>query len=198
MNRKILIFEIAVGYMLKVIKSRKSITLYKSEFASIRHGDYYTFINLVGGEIPFMVTYQNGQVFIDNKNNLNDLDFSSLLKAGNSLKIFYERCIEHYGEIIDNDISDKIYCLLAYFEISLRMHANNYHLIQKNETLYTIIEIVCSHFKLTNEEKLLLQSGRRFLNMVKHNKCQFSTWSLGQETFLKAILVLNKHKLTVV
>ena len=76
MSRQVLIIEIAVGYMLKVIKSGKQITKYKNEFAAIRHGDYFNFINLVGGQLPFMVTYKSGQVYVDDQNNENDKDFA--------------------------------------------------------------------------------------------------------------------------
>lgn len=197
MSRQILIFEIAVGYMLKVIKSGKHITLYKKEFSSIRHGDYFTFINIVGEKIPFIVTYHNGQVYIDNNNNENDFDFLGLLKSSNSLKVFYEKCINHYGEIVDNDIQDKTYCQLAYFEICLRMHANNYRLLKKGEKLKDVIDKVCVHFRLTIEEKLVLHDGRRFLNMVKHNKKQFQTWSIGKEAILRSLNVIERHQLTI-
>jgi hypothetical protein len=77
------------------------ITKFKEEFAAIRHGDYFNFINRVNEPLPFMVTYQSGQVYVDDKNNPDDIDFAGLLKAENSLKLFYENCIDHYGEIID-------------------------------------------------------------------------------------------------
>jgi hypothetical protein len=197
METKILIIEIAVGYMLKVIKSGKVITKFKEEFAAIRHGDYFNFINQIDGPLPFMVTYQNGQVYVDDKNNPNDIDFAGLLKAGNSLKLFYENCIDHYGEIIDNDIPDSIYCKLASFEISLRMHANNNRLILKGEKLERVIEKIAQHYKLTDKESQSLQLGRRFLNMVKHYKRQFPTWVEGVESFKNAKNILDNHKLTI-
>lgn len=197
METKILIIEIAVGYMLKVIKSGMVITKFKEEFASIRHGDYFNFINLIDAPLPFMVTYQNGNVYVDDKNNPNDIDFAGLLKAGNSLKLFYENCIDHYGQIIDNEIPDNIYCKLASFEISLRMHANNNHLIQKGEKLERVIEKVSQHYKLTDEESQSLQLGRRFLNMVKHYNRQFPSWNEGVEYFQKARNVLDNYSLTI-
>ena len=120
------------------------------------------------------------------------------MKAGNSLKIFYENCIGYYGEIIDNDIADNIYGKLTYFEISLRMHANNHHLITKGESLEKVIEKIYLHFQLTSVDKALLQNGRQFLNMVKHYKAQFPTWTEGIVSFLKALTVLENNKLTVI
>ena len=61
-NSEILIIEPTVGYMLKVIKSGKKITKFKSEFAAIRHGNYFDFLNLVKGPIPFLVTYNAGKI----------------------------------------------------------------------------------------------------------------------------------------
>jgi hypothetical protein len=197
MNDKILIIEVAVGYMLKVIKVGKPITKYKTEFASIRHGNYFEFINLIKGPLPFMVTYQDGNVFVDDKNNLDDIDFAGLLKAGQSLKIFYENCINNYGEIIDNDIPDILYCKLASFEISLRMHSNNRQLISKREELVNVIDIIGKYHKLSDVEIEALQLGRRFLNMVKHYKQQFETWQDGINAFNMALNILNKYKLTI-
>ena len=197
MKDKILIIEVAVGYMLKVIKAGKPITNYKTEFAAIRHGDYFEFINLIKGPLPFMVTYKEGDVFIDDKNNPDDIDFAGLLKAGQSLKIFYENCINVYGEIIDNDIPDILYCKLASFEISLRMHANNKKLISKREELVGVIDSVGKHHKLTDAEMKALQLGRRFLNMIKHHKGQFQTWQDGINVFNMALNILKEYKLTI-
>lgn len=198
MEKKLLIIEFAVGYMLKVLKSGVKITEYKTEFAAIRHGNYFEFINLVKGELPFMVTYRAGDVYIDDQNNPDDIDFAGLMKAGNSLKMFYENCIEFYGKIIDPDISDKEYCKLASFEISLRMHANNYHLTDKNAEIQKVIDVVGRHFKLTAYEIELLHDGRRFLNMVKHFKKQFNTWDEGINALQLALTVLSNHKLTII
>ena len=197
MKDKILIIEVAVGYMLKVIKVGKPITNYKTEFASIRHGNYFEFINSIKGPLPFMVTYQDGNVFVDDKNNPDDIDFAGLLKAGQALQIFYENCINIYGEIIDNDIRDIQYCKLASFEISLRMHANNKKLISKRENLVNVIDTIGKHHKLTAAEIEALQLGRCFLNMVKHYKRQFETWQDGINAFNMALKILNKYNLTI-
>ena len=197
MKDKILIIEVAVGYMLKVIKAGKTITNYKAEFAAIRHGDYFEFINSVKGPLPFMVTYHEGKTFIDDKNNPNDIDFAGLLKAAQSLKLFYENCINTYGEIIDNDITDLMYCKLASYEISLRMHANNKKLIPQREELVNVIDSIGQHYNLTTLEIKELHSGRIFLNMVKHYKGQFKTWEEGINAFKLALKVLDKYKLTI-
>jgi hypothetical protein len=34
------------------------------EFASIRHGNYFNFLNLVKGEIPFKVVYNSGIIIL--------------------------------------------------------------------------------------------------------------------------------------
>jgi hypothetical protein len=197
MNSKLLVIEMAVGYMLKVIKSGCPITKFKDEFSSIRHGDYFSFINQINGPLPFMATYKNGQVYIDDKNNPDDIDFVGLLKANSSLKIFYMNCKNNYGELIDVDLDDSIYCLLASFEISLRMHGNNNRLIMKYEKLEAVIDKIADHYKLTEIERQSLHLERRFLNMIKHFKNQFPTWKEGIDSFLVANKVLDKHKLTI-
>lgn len=57
-----LIISVTVGYMLKVLKANERIKTFKDEFAAIRHGDYIEFINLVKGEIPFLVVYNEGVI----------------------------------------------------------------------------------------------------------------------------------------
>lgn len=197
MKKRILLIEIAVGYMLKVIKSDKKIIKFKQEFAAIRHGDYYSFINLMNGKLPFMITYNKGNIYEDNKNNEADFDFAGLIKSGNSLVIFYNNCIEYYGEIIDAEIPDKIYCKLAYFELSLRMHSRNNNLVQKTAKLKVIIDAIGAFKNLTASEISDLHSGRKFLNMVKHSKKPFNTWEVTINSFLNALDIIDRHKLTI-
>ncbi|WP_157611480.1 hypothetical protein [Sediminibacterium salmoneum] len=196
-KNEILIIEAAVGYMLKVIKSGKRISKFKTEFSAIRHGNYFEFINLVKGPLPFMVTYRNGAVYVDDKNNQDDFDFAGLFKAGASLKIFYDNCIDFYGEIIDSDISDLTYCKLAYFEISLRMHSNNKNLVAKEATLEKVIDAIVLQYSLSMNESQTLHSGRKFLNMVKHYKSQFKTWADGTEALKNALYLIVKKNLTI-
>jgi hypothetical protein len=54
--------EVVVGYMLKVLKTNQKVTEFKDEFNAIKHGDYKTFLSLIGGEIPPMVIYNNGRI----------------------------------------------------------------------------------------------------------------------------------------
>ena len=54
------IIIVTVGYMLKVLKSGNPTLAYKPEFDSIKHGDYAKVIKIIGGLIPFLVTYKEG------------------------------------------------------------------------------------------------------------------------------------------
>ena len=54
------IIIVTVGYMLKVLKSGNPTLGYKSEFDSIKHGDYAKVIKIIWGSIPFLVTYKEG------------------------------------------------------------------------------------------------------------------------------------------
>lgn len=197
LNNKILTIEPTVGYMLKVIKSGQTITKYNDEFKAIRHGNYFDFLNLVKGPIPFMVSYTNGVIRTEEYPQKDDCDFAGLLKAGPSLVIFYKKCFAEYGLIIDTDISDEEFGKVVLFELSLRMHSNNNTLLNEREQLINVIDKL-SRFKslsISDTEKLHL--GRQFLNMIKHPKNQFPSWSEGLKAFEIAYQVLVVNKLTI-
>jgi hypothetical protein len=195
-----LVFEEPIAYMLKVIKLGIKHKAYKDEFNAIRHGDYHSFLALINGPIPFMLKYSNGVISDETNSPKYEIDFEGLLKSQASLKIFYTKCKKEYGNIQDIDISDDIYNKVATFEIALRMHANNSNLLSKNNRfeLEEVINLLCNHKKLSNQEREQLQLSRRFLNMVKHYKKQFPTWQEGIVAFLKGYDVLIKHAILVI
>lgn len=196
---KKLIISVTVGYMLKVLKAHKKITGFKDEFAAIRHGDYMEFINLVKGEIPFLVVYNEGVITSGTiPPSKDDIDFELLLKAGPSLKSFYINCKTFYGEIIDNDILDETFEQAALFEINLRIHANNSKLLNQREDLINVIEKLGHFYNMSQSEIKDVQAGRHFLNMIKHNKNQFPSWTAGVNALTCAYEILNKYGLTVV
>lgn len=187
-----------VGYMLKVLKSNVPVDQFDREFKMIRHGDYFGFINSINGEVPFSVEYNNGILTADNIAKEDDVDFKGLMNAGPSLKIFYDKCYNAYGEIKDSDIPNSIYGIAALFEISLKMHANNYKLIEPKEKLINIIDKLGTFKNLSSDEIETLHGGRKFLNMIKHFKSQFPTWQEGADALTKAYEILKKHNLKVV
>lgn len=79
------------------------------------------------------------------------------------------------------------------------MHANNYNLLDKNKRtdLINVINILGTYLKFSRSEINQIQEGRKFLNMVKHNKGQFPSWQLGINEFTKAFLVLDKYKILI-
>lgn len=192
-----LVIEPTVGYMLKVLKSGKRIITFKDEFASIRHGNYFDFINQVKGEVPITVRYNAGEITVDNTSQKDDVDFLGLLNSEPSLIKFYKNCLAVYGKVIDDDISDKVYGKVVLFEIGLRMHASNNSLLSERETLESVINKLSSFKFLTKEETIQLHLGRSFSNMIKHPKGQFSSWKEGVQAFENAYNVLIKHQLTV-
>jgi hypothetical protein len=125
--------ESVVGYMLKVLKNGFDTTPFKDEFDAIRHGDYTTFIKIIGEETPFMVMFSNGQIRAEQNNPHYEVDFEGLLKSEPSLIKFLDSCYRHYGEINDPDLHDLIFQKSAVFEIAIRMHANNANLLSKIE-----------------------------------------------------------------
>lgn len=195
---KKLIISVVVGYTLKVLKSGIEIIHHKKEFDAIRHGDYVKFINLVNGPIPFIVTYNAGQITSGNIPPSNDdINFALLMKAGPSLKTFYASCIKTYGVINDEDVSDYIFESAALFEISLRMHASNKKLISPEDTLEAVINKLGNNMGFRLDQLNKLHLGRKFLKMIKHKKQSFTTWGDGFSALEGAILILQKYSLTV-
>jgi hypothetical protein len=193
-----LIIQVAVGYMLKVLKADKIIDVQKKEFAAIRHGNYDQFLELVNGPIPEMVVYNAGNIKTNNISQKEDFDFAALIKAGPSLLMFYEKCRKHYGEIVDLNINDDTFEKIALFEIGLRMHANNKKFIIDNDKLETVIDKLSTDLNMTKEETSKLHLGRQFLNMIKHKKRKFDSWDKGIVAFQSALFVIDKYKLKVV
>jgi hypothetical protein len=193
-----LIIEVVIGYMLKVWKSQKKITKYKNEFNAIRHGDYFGFINLIKEPFTPFVSNINGIVSIQTEINKDDCDFFGLLKSHNSMMKFYIECNKEYGIIIDSDIDDTLYFDLAMFEISIRMHARNHNLLTEREDLKPLIRKLCEYKNISEADAKLIDNGRIFLNMIKHNKNQFDSWDVGIENFKIANQTLGKYKITVI
>ncbi|MCY1722398.1 hypothetical protein OU798_18765 [Prolixibacteraceae bacterium Z1-6] len=197
MEKEYLIVGLTVGYMLKVMKSKKTISKFKEEFAAIRHGDYVEFINLINEPIPEMVVHERGKIEVNPPLKNNDIDMIQIVKAGPSLNKFQKLCFQEYGGINDSDISDKIFYEVAIFELSLRVHANNRKLLEPRDNFETVIIVVSESFDLNDKDKNQLQRGRRFLNMIKHFNNQFDSWETGTKEFLKASKILDKYKLTI-
>lgn len=195
---KLIIIGLVNGYMLKVWKSKKKIIKYKSEFNAIRHGDYFEFINLIKEPISFLVINKSGVVSSETKPNIEDCDFVGLIKSEKSMRKFHEECLKEYGDINDNEIDDNLFYEVALFEISIRMHANNYNLITEREDLKTIIPKLCKHNNISESEIILIDKGRIFLNMIKHFKNQFPTWEEGIENFKTANQTLIMNGITVI
>lgn len=193
-----LIIQVAVGYMLKVLKSDKIIDFQKNEFAAIRHGNYDQFLDLVNGPIPEMVVYNSGKIKTSNISQKEDFDFAALIKAGPSLLLFYKSCINHFGKIDDLDIDDETFEKVALFEIGLRMYANNKRLLVENDNLETVIDKISADLKMTYEETSKLHSGRQFLNMIKHKKRKFASWDIGLNAFQSAVFVIDYYRLNVI
>jgi hypothetical protein len=193
-----LIIAKTVGYMLKAMKLKEDTSLFHKEFASIRHGNYFEFTELIKGEIPTVVVYNKGEIQVNNRLTRDEIDFVGLIKSGPSLLKFNKKCLSQFGKLVDNDISDDIYEKVALFEISLRMHANNKNLINSQEDLIEVIFKLSKSKKLPNNLVVKLQNGRRFLNMIKHPKNQFPNWNDGIIAFNEAYLICQKHSLTVI
>lgn len=197
-NMNTLIIAKTVGYMLKAMKLKEDTSLFPKEFASIRHGNYFEFTEIIKGEIPTVVVYNKGEIQVNKKITKEEIDFVGLIKSGPSLLQFHEKCLSEYGKLVDKDIPDEIYEKVALFEISLRMHSNNENLINSKEDLIEVILKLSKSKKILNNQVEKLQNGRRFLNMIKHPKNQFPSWSDGINAFNEAYSICQKYSLTVI
>lgn len=194
----ILIISHTVGYMLKVLKLEIDTDPFRKQFASIRHGNYFEFCERTNAQIPSMVEYTKGKIEVTNTIRKDDIDFAGLLKSGPAMKKLLIELIEKYGSLTDPDISDSVYHKVAEFEISIRMHASNCELTNHNDDFIDVIEKLGDFKNLIQEEIEQLQLGRKFLNMIKHPKNQFDSWSEGICEFEKANYLLKKHHLTII
>ena len=193
-----LIVQKTAAFMLKAMKLKLNTQKFHNEFASIRHGNYFDFINIIQAPIPTVVVYNSGNIKVNNIIEKGEIDFVGLIKSGPSLIDFFKKCLAEYGKLIDHDIPDEIYEKTVLFEIGLRMHANNHNLIIERELLTEVIKKVSEFKKLSEIETQKLDNGRRFLNMIKHNKNQFPDWQTGIFAFEEAYKIIEKYKLTII
>ena len=199
MQKDKLIFDVVVGYMLKVIKSGAEITKFKEEFVAIKHGDYINFISLLGVEVPKnIVVFKEGEIIPSEKQiEIKNADFILLLLASNSLRSFYSKCHKEFGEINDSELLNEDFEKLANFEIVLRMFFNNVFITKKRATLMSVIIHVLRDKGVSEEEIQIVQKGREFLNMVKGHKAKFSSIEEGLIAFRNAFDVLEKYQITL-
>lgn len=186
-----------VGYMLKVLKNKLQDGKYKQEFASIRHGNYNEFIELMNVGLPEMVVYSNGEIKVNPKSIKGECDFIGLVSSGPSLDKFESDIKAEYGEIVDVDFSDEIYRKLVVFEAGIRMHVSNRKMISDGDTLITIIDKLPTIFPLTKKDVKKIHEGRKFLNKIKHHKINDVSWKSNVTLFEEAYSILEKHKIVI-
>lgn len=199
MQKDKLIFDVVVGYMLKVIKSRNKITKFKNEFNAIKHGDYGCFINLLQIGIPNNVAVSIDCEIIPTEKQLltKNCDYLLLILSGPSLNEFYLQCKKEYGAIIDNDLTDEDFEKLANFEMVLRMFVNNIFSINGRIDLINLINLLGNDMGIPQDEIEIIQKGREFLNMVKGHKPKFSSYYEGLNYFVRALSILEKYEIIV-
>ena len=92
--------RLTVGYMLMILKNGITIPdQFKKPFAEIRHGNYHAFIQLIGGSTGDVVVYNAGDISLHKQSYQEDFAFLGLLKASNSLHIFFTACNRYFGKI---------------------------------------------------------------------------------------------------
>lgn len=185
---------VVVGYMYKVQKNVLQVSDFHEEFAAIRHGDYYKFVNLIGKEIDFILVSENGNISKAKKIKENEIAFVALIKSAESMKDFFRRCKERYGTIDDPDLSDQDFRRAATFEISLRIHANDKRLPGREITFEKVIESL----EITEEQKKIFHDGRRFINHIKRPYKLKGNWSESLLKFNEAFKLMDKLDLTLI
>lgn len=191
------IFQVVIGNVLKVMKKDFSSSPFMGEFNAIRHGDYWCFVKLVQGNIPPVVVYNKGHVSFHEELFQTDFDYLALLKAGPSMLNFHQKIKKHYGSLTDPDLPDNAFELMAYFEITMRMHAKNHNLYKGRLDLNQVIDRLCEHYWLSAREKNILHENRDILNQIKHPNGIEKDWSLDIKKMNELIRLLNDRKLLV-
>lgn len=190
-------FQVVIGNVLKILKKRGKEQEFKQEFEAIRHGDYFEFVNLIKGEIPFVIVYQVGEVTTHNEMRDTDFDYLALVKSGPSLLKFHKQVKAIYGDIVDNDLPDSAFEFMAYFEIAIRMHAKNNNLYTGRLKLIHVIDRLCDHMGLEEKERQIMHANRDFLNEIKHPKGRVENWPSTIQQMNQLVNLLNKRKLLV-
>ena len=199
MNEEKLIYDVVVGYMLKVIKSGALITKFKPEFNAIKHGDYVTFITLIDIGIPSDVVVLNDGNLVPTEQQLQlkNVDFLSLILSAPSLINFHSKCVQEFGKIIDSNLSDADFERLANFEMVLRMHFNNTFVSENRTNLVRVINLLLTDLGIPADEIKIVQRGREFLNMVKGHKQKFANIEKGLNSFNEALNILDKYEINL-
>ncbi|MFA9290125.1 MAG: hypothetical protein ACEQSF_02735 [Solirubrobacteraceae bacterium] len=128
---------------------------------------------------------------------IKNCDFGLLLLASPSLANFFLKCTKKYDFIDDGTLTDDDFERLANFEMVLRMYINNILNIERRVRLEEIINFLGHEFKMNVEEILILQKGRRFLNMIKGHKSKFNNFEEGFRSFTEALNILDKYKIII-
>lgn len=200
MEKEKLIYDFVVGYMLKIIKSKIKITKFKEEFNAIKHGDYISFIKLIGVGYPNdIIVLKEGGDFISSEKQIEmkNVDFLLLILSGQAMKDFYKRCYAEFGDISDPDLKDEHFENLANFEMILRMFTKTKFIFEDRITLEEIIKLISKELLLSDDETKKIQNGRLFLNMVKGHKAKFNSFKDGLNSFKESLEILKKYEITI-
>lgn len=190
--------QVAIGYLYKVLKNGKDTSKFKEEFAAIRHGDYETFLDLIGDKIHFIVSYNTGAINTDVNIREDDPDFARLIKSGSSLNSFLKKCFHEFGKIHDDHLTEADFERIALFELSLRMHRNNNAPREERIRLENVINHIQRIKNLTDAETAQLHKGRKFLNKIKRPEKMLSDWKSELIIFNSAYAILKQKQLTLI
>ena len=89
---------------------------------------------------------------------------------------------------------------LVIFELGQRMHAEKDNLSKRGDDLVDVINAIAKSKNMSEQERLILQKGREFLNCVKRPEKllkKFPNWALGRQVFNEAYEIIKKYELTI-
>jgi len=198
------------AYILKVQRSGIKLTEYKDQFRQIRHGHYDEFLKSVRILFPdkkiedaIKVKYDSGKIRVSNFSQKEGCDFEGLLNAESGVATLGNHIYRVYGKASDPEFTTNLLECVIEFELGFRNALCNelmkreidHNFINELKVeIEDIITLVCLFKEVTNQDKEVFQTGRKFINYVKHKNLRgFENVEDGVKKFSEAFDLSTAH-----
>lgn len=198
MKKGELIANVLIGTVYKIMKNNLDYSKFKDEFKLLRHSKIEEFSKLITNEKSDLYVMNIKTLNIKNNSFTQNEDgiFIMLMNNVPSFNKFIDILNEEYGDFIDNDFTDDMFCKFSEFELALRVHADNNEYHDYNDKLINIINFVSEKYMINVDEIEKLHNSRKFLNKIKHQNSNYSLCD-NVNIFLEGYKVLDKYKIHI-